>query len=248
MRVARLDDDTLDVPSDGETMGEIRMRGNVVMKGYLKNEAATEAAFEGGWFRSGDLAVVHDTGYIEIKDRMKDVGLLGCPRRPHWHRMQPCTSARAPFFFYRQMACHSIYGAPHRAACPRRLSWARVRVPHAQIIISGGENISTVEVEGALYRHPGILEAAVVARPHAHWGEVPCAFVVLKEGAEWGAADNDEAAIIEHCRTELAHFKAPKHVICTEGLPKTSTGKVMKHELRERARVMAAEAIDGSAS
>lgn len=181
MKVAELGDVDKDVPKDGETMGEILLKGNVVMKGYLKDEAATEKAFEGGWFHSGDLAVVHDTGYIEIRDRAKD------------------------------------------------------------IIISGGENISTVEVEGALYRHPAILEASVVARPHDKWGETPCAFVVLKEGYVWGQAEATEAHVISFCRDNLAHFKAPKHVVhCTE-LPKTSTGKVQKYELRKVAKDMAAE-------
>ena len=178
MRVGRVDDLSTDVPADGESMGEILLKGNVVMKGYLKDEAATEAAFADGWFRSGDLAVVHPSGYAEIKDRAKD------------------------------------------------------------IIISGGENISTVEVESALYRHAAVLEASVVARPDEKWGEVPCAFVVLKEGERWGDGV-DEAAIIAHCRAQMAHFKAPKHVVhLPEGLPKTSTGKVQKFELRERARAM----------
>ena len=178
MRVGRVDDLSTDVPADGESMGEILLKGNVVMKGYLKDEAATEAAFADGWFRSGDLAVVHPSGYAEIKDRAKD------------------------------------------------------------IIISGGENISTVEVESSLYRHAAVLEASVVARPDEKWGEVPCAFVVLKEGERWGDGV-DEAAIIAHCRAQMAHFKAPKHVVhLPEGLPKTSTGKVQKFELRERARAM----------
>ncbi len=158
-------------PQDGETMGEIVMRGNNVMKGYLKNPPATAEAFAGGWFHTGDLAVWHADGYIEIKDRSKD------------------------------------------------------------IIISGGENISSIEVESALYRHPAILEAAVVARPHDHWGETPCAFVTLKDGAEV-----TEAAIIAFCRDHLAHFKAPKTVIFGP-LPKTATGKVQKTVLRERARM-----------
>jgi len=145
---------------------------------FARVEAATEAAFADGWFRSGDLAVVHPSGYAEIKDRAKD------------------------------------------------------------IIISGGENISTVEVESSLYRHAAVLEASVVARPDEKWGEVPCAFVVLKEGERWGDGV-DEAAIIAHCRAQMAHFKAPKHVVhLPEGLPKTSTGKVQKFELRERARAM----------
>ncbi len=158
------------LPHDGEAIGEILMRGHVVAKGYLKNPQATGRAFAGGWFHTGDLAVTHPDGYIEIKDRSKD------------------------------------------------------------IIISGGENISSIEVEGALYRHPAVLEAAVVARPDERWGETPCAFVTLKPGAE-----ADEEALIAHCRDELAHFKAPKTVVFGE-LPKTSTGKVQKTVLRERAR------------
>ncbi len=158
------------VARDGATMGEILMRGNVVMKGYLKNEKATEEAFAGGWFHTGDLGVMHGDGYIEIKDRSKD------------------------------------------------------------IIISGGENISTIEVESVLYRHPGVLEAAVVARPDEKWGETPCAFVTLKPGAA-----EDAAAIIAFCRERLAHFKAPRTVVFGP-LPKTSTGKIQKFVLREQAR------------
>ena len=157
------------VPADGKTMGEVFMRGNTVMKGYLDNPQATEEAFAGGWFHTGDLGVVHADGYIELRDRAKD------------------------------------------------------------IIISGGENISTIEVEGALYRHPAVLEAAVVARPNETWGETPCAFVTLKDGA-----DADEAALIAFCRGELAHYKCPKTVVFG-ALPKTSTGKVQKYVLRERA-------------
>jgi len=157
-------------PRDGTTIGEIFMRGNIVMKGYLKNPKATEEAFEGGWFRSGDLAVAHADGYVEIKDRSKD------------------------------------------------------------IIISGGENISTIEVEDVLYRHPCVLEAAVVARPDPNWGETPCAFVTLKNGAVAEAGE-----IIAFCRERLAHFKAPRHVIFGP-LPKTSTGKIQKFMLRERAK------------
>ena len=160
------------VPADGETMGEVFMRGNVVMKGYLKNPAATTAAFAGGWFHTGDLGVMHPSGYIELKDRSKD------------------------------------------------------------IIISGGENISTIEVEGVLFRHPAVLEAAVVARPDDKWGETPCAFVSLKPGAV-----ATEAELIAHCRENLAHFKAPKTVVFGE-LPKTSTGKVKKFELRDQARAL----------
>jgi fatty-acyl-CoA synthase len=140
------------------------------MRGYLKNEAATAEAFAGGWFHTGDLGVMHADGYIQLKDRSKD------------------------------------------------------------IIISGGENISTIEIEDVLYRHPAVIEAAVVARPDARWGETPCAFVALHEGAE-----ADEAAIIAFCRQHLAHFKAPRSVIFGP-LPKTSTGKVQKFMLRERAR------------
>ena len=158
------------VPRDGETMGEIFMRGNITMKGYFKNPAATEEAFEGGWFHTGDLAVWHPDGYIEIRDRSKD------------------------------------------------------------IIISGGENISTIEVEGALYRHPAVLEAAVVARPDATWGETPCAFVTLKDGAP---ATADE--LIQFCREHLARYKVPRTVVFGP-LPKTSTGKMQKFALRERAR------------
>jgi fatty-acyl-CoA synthase len=160
------------VPQDGETMGEIFMRGNNVMKGYLKNKDATDAAFKGGWFHSGDLAVWHPDGYVEIRDRSKD------------------------------------------------------------IIISGGENISSIEVEGVLYRHPAVLEAAVVARPDEKWGETPCAFVTLKEGAQ--ASEQD---IIEFCRNNMAHFKAPKTVVFGP-LPKTSTGKIQKFVLRKQAKEM----------
>ena len=168
------DPDTLEeVPADAATMGEIMMRGNTVMKGYLKNPQATDAAFAGGWFRSGDLAVRHPDGYAEIKDRSKD------------------------------------------------------------IIISGGENISSLEVEDVLFRHPALLEAAVVALADAQWGEVPCAFVALRDG---GAAT--EAEIIAYCRDNLAHFKAPKRVVFG-ALPKTSTGKVQKQVLRARAAALA---------
>ncbi|HEY4311835.1 MAG TPA: acyl-CoA synthetase [Pirellulales bacterium] len=159
-------------PADGQTLGEVFMRGNITMKGYLKNPRSTQAAFAGGWFHSGDLAVMHPNGYIELKDRSKD------------------------------------------------------------IIISGGENISTIEVEGVLYQHPAILEAAVVARPDETWGETPCAFVTLRDGA---AASPSE--IIEFCRQNLAHFKAPKTVVFGP-LPKTSTGKILKYALRERAAAL----------
>jgi fatty-acyl-CoA synthase len=158
------------VPRDGATMGEVFMRGNVVMKGYLKNAKATEEAFAGGWFHTGDLGVWHEDGYVELKDRSKD------------------------------------------------------------IIISGGENISTIEVESVLYRHPAVLEAAVVARPDQKWGETPCAFVTLKPGAAATEAD-----IIAFCRGKLAHFKAPRTVVFG-ALPKTSTGKIQKFVLREQAR------------
>ena len=164
------------VPADGETMGEIMFRGNIMMKGYLKNPAATQAAFAGGWFHSGDLAVMQPDGYIKIKDRSKD------------------------------------------------------------IIISGGENISSLEVEDVLYRHPAVLAAAVVAKPDQKWGETPCAFVELKAGAEASAAE-----IIEHCRERMAKFKAPRAVVFGE-LPKTSTGKIQKFLLREKAK--SASAID----
>lgn len=169
--VTVLDPDTLrPVPADGETMGEICFRGNVVMKGYLKNSLATEEAFAGGWFHTGDLAVVQPDGYIKIRDRSKDV------------------------------------------------------------IISGGENISSVEVEDVLHRHPAVLIASVVALPDAKWGEVPCAYVEVKPGAAV-----TEAEIIEFCRSQLARFKVPKRVVFTE-LPKTSTGKIQKFLLRERAK------------
>ena len=157
------------VPLDGETMGEIMFRGNIAMKGYLKNPKATQEAFSGGWFHSGDLAVQYPDGYIKIKDRSKD------------------------------------------------------------IIISGGENISSIEVEDVLYRHPAVLAAAVVARPDPKWGETPCAFLELKQGAEVTEAD-----IIAHCKAHLAGFKVPRVVVFGE-LPKTSTGKIQKFELRKQA-------------
>ena len=159
-----------ETPRDGETIGEVMMRGNVVMKGYLKNEDASAEAFAGGWFHTGDLGVMHEDGYIALKDRSKD------------------------------------------------------------IIISGGENISSVEVEQVLYRHPAVLEAAVVARPDEKWGETPCAFVEPLSGAE-----PTEAEVIAFCRDNMARFKAPRHVVFGP-LPKTSTGKVQKFVLRERAR------------
>jgi fatty-acyl-CoA synthase len=164
------------VPPDGETVGEIMFRGNITMKGYLKNPTATREAFAGGWFHSGDLAVMGADGYVKIKDRSKD------------------------------------------------------------IIISGGENISSIEVEDALYRHPAILAAAVVAKPDPRWGETPCAFVELKAGA---TVTVDE--IIAHCRQHLAGFKIPRAVEFGE-LPKTSTGKIQKYELRKR--VGSIKAID----
>jgi fatty-acyl-CoA synthase len=164
------------VPADGETMGEIMFRGNITMKGYLKNPKATQDAFRGGWFHSGDLAVMQPDGYVKIKDRSKD------------------------------------------------------------IIISGGENISSIEVEDVLYRHPAVMAAAVVAMPDARWGETPCAFVELKAGAS-----ATQAEIIEHCRASLAKFKAPRAVVFGE-LPKTSTGKIQKFILREKAK--SASAID----
>jgi fatty-acyl-CoA synthase len=160
-------------PADGETIGELMLRSNTLMKGYLKNPEATAEAFAGGWFHTGDLGVMHEDGYVEIKDRSKD------------------------------------------------------------IIISGGETISTIEIEGALYRHPAVLEAAVVARPDDHWGETPCAFVDLKNDAD----TVDEADIIAFCRDHLAHYKAPKTVVFGP-LPKTSTGKIQKYVLRERARAL----------
>jgi fatty-acyl-CoA synthase len=151
-------------------MGEIMFRGNITMKGYLKNPKATQEAFAGGWFHSGDLAVMEPDGYVKIKDRSKD------------------------------------------------------------IIISGGENISSIEVEDVLYRHPAVLAAAVVAQPDAKWGETPCAFVELKADAT-----ATEAEIIEHCRSRLARFKAPRTVIFGT-LPKTSTGKIQKFILRQQAK------------
>ena len=161
-----------ELPWDGESLGELMLRGNTVMKGYLKNPEASDAAFRGGWFHSGDLGVRHPDGYIEIKDRAKDV------------------------------------------------------------IISGGENISSLEVEETLYRHPKVLEAAVVARPDDKWGETPCAFVTLRDGQ---AASPEE--IIAHCRDTMAHFKAPRTVVFGP-LPKTSTGKIQKFVLRDRAKAL----------
>jgi len=163
------------VPRDGITAGELVIRGNTVMKGYLKNADSTRKAFEGGWFHTGDIAVVHPDGYVQITDRSKDV------------------------------------------------------------IISGGENISSVEVEDVLHRHPAILFAAVVAQPDSKWGEVPCAFVEMKPGA----AAIDEADIISFCRDRLAHYKCPRKVVFT-ALPKTATGKIQKFRLREQAGSQAA--------
>ena len=164
------DPETLEpVPADGETQGEVFMRGNIVMKGYLKNPSATTESFAGGWFHSGDIAVLHPDLYIQIKDRSKD------------------------------------------------------------IIISGGENISSIEIEDVLFKHPDILEAAVVAKSDEKWGEHPCAFVTVKDGASLSAED-----VVEYCRTELARFKVPKTVIFGP-LTKTSTGKVQKYLLREAA-------------
>ena len=164
----------LPVPQDGETMGEIMFKGNIAMKGYLKNPKATQEAFAGGWFHSGDLAVMYPDGYMKIKDRSKD------------------------------------------------------------IIISGGENISSIEVEDVLYRHPAVLAVAVVAKPDVRWGETPCAFVELKEGAKTTAQD-----VIAHCKKHLAGFKVPRAVVFGE-LPKTSTGKIQKFELRKLAGSAAA--------
>jgi fatty-acyl-CoA synthase len=166
-----MDPDTMaPVPRDGETIGEVMFRGNVVMKGYLKNKKSTDAAFAGGWFHSGDLGVMHPDGYIQLKDRSKD------------------------------------------------------------IIISGGENISSIEVEDALYKHPAVQAAAVVAKPDEKWGETPCAFVELKPGK---SASADE--LIAWCRDNLARYKVPRHVVFAE-LPKTSTGKIQKFKLREMAK------------
>jgi fatty-acyl-CoA synthase len=169
--LAVMDPETMqDVEPDGETLGEVMFRGNIVMKGYLKNEKATEEAFAGGWFHSGDLGVMHADGYIQLKDRSKD------------------------------------------------------------IIISGGENISSIEVEDVLYKHPAVAVAAVVAKPDTKWGETPCAFVETKAGAQ---VTEDE--IIAWCRDKLARYKCPRHVVFVE-LPKTSTGKIQKFKLRDLAK------------
>jgi len=170
-----MDPETMEhTPADGETLGEVMFRGNVVMKGYLKNPKATREAFEGGWFHSGDLGVMHPDGYVQLKDRSKD------------------------------------------------------------IIISGGENISSIEVEDALLMHPAVMFAAVVARPDEKWGETPCAFVERKPGYETTTAEE----LIEHCRDQIARYKCPRHVIFTD-LPKTSTGKIQKYKLREQAKLVA---------
>jgi fatty-acyl-CoA synthase len=174
-----VDEEMNDVAADGETLGEVVMRGNNVMKGYFEDPEATAQAFRGGWFHSGDIGVLHPDGYIELRDRKKD------------------------------------------------------------IIISGGENISTIEVEHALVKHPAVLECAVVAMPHEKWGEVPKAFVALRPGA---AASERE--LIDFCRQRLAHFKCPKAVEFTE-LPKTSTGKIQKFRLREKEWAGRAERIQG---
>jgi fatty-acyl-CoA synthase len=158
------------VPADGESLGEVMFRGNVVMKGYLKNEAATAQAFAGDWFHSGDLGVTHPDGYIQLKDRSKD------------------------------------------------------------IIISGGENISSIEVEDVLFKHPAVQLAAVVAKPDAKWGETPCAFIELKPAKTATAAE-----LLAWCREHLAHYKCPRHFIFAD-IPKTSTGKVQKYVLREQAK------------
>ncbi|MEL6172556.1 MAG: acyl-CoA synthetase, partial [Pseudomonadota bacterium] len=166
--ITSMDPETMtQVPMDGSTQGEVMIRGNSVMKGYLKNAKATEEAFAGGYFHSGDIAYQHDDGYLKIADRAKD------------------------------------------------------------IIISGGENISSIEIEGALMKHPAVLLCAVVAMPDEKWGEVPCAFVEIKDGA-----NTDEAELIAHSRNLLAGFKCPKKVVFQE-LPKTSTGKIQKFELRK---------------
>lgn len=168
-----MDPETMEeVPRDGTTIGEVMFRGNVVMKGYLKNPSATKEAFSGGWFHSGDLGVLHEDGYIQLKDRSKD------------------------------------------------------------IIISGGENISSIEVEDTLYKHPDIMAAAVVAKPDEKWGETPCAFIEVREGA---TVTEDE--VIAFCREHLAHYKCPRDVIVTE-LPKTSTGKIQKFKLRDKLEAL----------
>ncbi|XP_010270776.1 PREDICTED: butyrate--CoA ligase AAE11, peroxisomal-like [Nelumbo nucifera] len=164
------------VPRDGQTVGEIVLRGSSIMKGYFKDPEATSKAFHNGWFQTGDVGVIHPDGYLEIKDRSKDV------------------------------------------------------------IISGGENISSVEVETVLYKHPKVLEAAVVAMPHNRWGETPCAFITLKKGAERSEEAIREADIIAYCRNNLPKFMSPRKVVLMEELPKTSTGKIQKFQLREYAK------------
>jgi fatty-acyl-CoA synthase len=161
-----------EVPRDGETLGEVVFRGNVVMKGYLKNKSASAAAFAGGWFHSGDLGVIHPDGYIQLKDRSKD------------------------------------------------------------IIISGGENISSIEVEDALYKHPAVEVVAVVAKPDEKWGETPCAVVELKPGTTASAEE-----LIGWCKKNLASYKCPRHILFAE-IPKTSTGKLQKFKLREMVKAM----------
>jgi fatty-acyl-CoA synthase len=168
----------VEVAWDGATMGEVMMRGNQVMKGYHKNPEATAEAFEGGWFHTGDLAVVDPDGYIALKDRSKD------------------------------------------------------------IIISGGENISTIEVEDTLYKHPAVLEAAVVGRPDEKWGETPCAFVVLRQDVASEKSEGEwEQELIAFCKDNMARFKCPKTVIFGE-LPKTNTGKIQKFVLRDQAKAL----------
>tara|TARA_A200000113_G_scaffold224143_1_gene241329 strand:- start:768 stop:1730 length:963 start_codon:yes stop_codon:yes gene_type:complete len=158
------------VPKDQNTLGEVLIKGNITMKGYLKNKKATDEAFEGGWFHTGDLGVWHEDGYIQLKDRSKD------------------------------------------------------------IIISGGENISSIEVEDALYKHPDVVAAAVVAKDDEKWGETPCAFVELSQGSKINEAD-----LKDHCKAQLAGFKVPRYFVFTE-LPKTSTGKIQKFKLREKTK------------
>lgn len=164
------------VPRDGKTMGEIVLRGSSIMKGYLRNEEATSQSFKNGWFRTGDVGVIHPDGYLEIKDRSKDV------------------------------------------------------------IISGGENISSVELENVLFRHPRVLEAAIVAMPHPRWGESPCAFISVKTNSAGKTDDVNEADIISYCRKNLSHFMVPKKVVILPELPKTSTGKIQKFHLRAFAK------------
>jgi fatty-acyl-CoA synthase len=169
-----MDPETMErVPADGETLGEVMFRGNIVMKGYLKNPTATQEAFAGGWFHSGDLGVLHPDGYIQLKDRSKD------------------------------------------------------------IIISGGENISSLEVEDTLMKHPAVMFVAVVARPDEKWGETPCAFVEKRPGHDEVTAED----LIAYCRENLARYKCPRHVVFAE-IPKTSTGKMQKFKLREQAKTI----------